>query len=645
MPINPINLARVTHNLRADLLVESVRRSQRELLATQSRIATGRTFVSGSDDPIAAARTTELLDAQARSQQFSANLRHGDNTLAAADVALSEVGALIREAQTLASQDVSNLTSADERLADAELVAGIRRQLQSVGNRVFDGRYLFAGRATLSPPFVDAFGGVAYIGDTGDLVTRVQEGSSDPINVPGNVLFGSLSGRASGFVDLTPELTADTRIEDLRGATLRGIHPGSLVFNRGAAGIFTVDLSGADTIGDVADRINAASAAAGSRVTASVTGTGIDIRPGGESITLTDAGTGTIAADLGLLTRTPTSAPIGGADLAPRVTMLTPLSSLNAGAGVDLSGGLRITNGARSALVDFTAAETVQDVLNAVNNSGTRVRATLNAAGTGIDVYNEISGTALSIAENTGVAAASLGIATLHDATLLSSLNFGRGAGIDPAADDLRIHAKNGMTVDVNLDGALTVAAVLDAINAAATTANVAVAASLDPASNGIRVHDSTGGTGALTVVSLNQSTAAVDLGFTGTATGAATDLVGRDVSGIRAESVLGALVDLESALRQDDTKGISAASERLVRFQEETTRVHGVVGARSQAMRSRRDQTEDASRASDVYLSEVRDLDFAEAATDLQTLQSTLQANLQVSSTLLNLSLLDFLR
>ncbi len=55
--------------------------------------------------------------------------------------------------------------------------------------------------------------------------------------------------------------------------------------------------------------------------------------------------------------------------------------------------------------------------------------------------------------------------------------------------------------------------------------------------------------------------------------------------------------------------------------------------------------QLEDASLTSEVFLSQVRDVDYAEAVTQLQSAMTRLQANMQTSSVVLNLSLLDFLR
>jgi len=111
------------------------------------------------------------------------------------------------------------------------------------------------------------------------------------------------------------------------------------------------------------------------------------------------------------------------------------------------------------------------------------------------------------------------------------------------------------------------------------------------------------------------------------------------------ADGILDALVELERALRSDDTQGISMAGARLEELNVEVIRVHGIVGARAQAMISKRQQMEDAALTTEIFLSQVQDVDYAEAVTRLQSAMTQLQANLQTSSILLNLSLLDFIR
>ena len=51
---------------------------------------------------------------------------------------------------------------------------------------------------------------------------------------------------------------------------------------------------------------------------------------------------------------------------------------------------------------------TVEDLLNAINNSEADVRASINTDGTGIDIVNPNQGTAMPIGENGGTPAADL---------------------------------------------------------------------------------------------------------------------------------------------------------------------------------------------------------------------------------------------
>jgi len=636
MSVSPVNVTRISNNLQTTMLLDSLRRNQVDLFMSQSHIATGRNFVRPSEDPVAAARALDLTQALSRQDQFRANVQYGDTFLTAADSALTEINTLLIQASAIASQTVSNLTSEAEREAEAEVVASIRQQLQAVGNRQFNGRYLFAGRDTTSRPFVDALGATAYVGDTGDLTVRPDDGLTAPISMPGSLLFGALSAPITSGVDLTPTLTKDVRLEDLTGAGAQVLRSGMLVFNDvGGAGVLTVDLSTADTIGGVVDAINAAAKAAGAEVTASLSDTGLVVRqtPSG--------GSG------GTVTRSLVVGPITELALIPRITRLTPVAELGQGAGIDLESGLLVSNGANTATVDLSTAKTVQDIINAINNAGVFVRARINDAGTGIEVLNEVSGTSLSIGENGGTTATDLGIRTLTTSTPLTQLNFGNGvttvSGTGKA--DLRVVAKNAKTVDVDIDGAVTVGDVIDRINAAATTAGVAIKASLATTGNGIRIEDATGGTGDLTVALANLSAAPIDLGIQKTVSGTVKELIGDDVNLTRTGGILGALFDLESALRGADTQGITAAGGRLDTLTADVTRMHGIIGARSQTMATKRTQMEDATTSTQQFLSEVQDLDYAEAATKLQTAMTQLQANLQASSSVMNLSLLDFLQ
>lgn len=644
MAISPINIARVSQGLRTNFTIESLRRNQRDVFIAQTQIATGRSFVNPSDDPVRAARVVDLSLALSQQNQFRANLRYGDNALSAADAAISEVTDLLVQASSIALQNVSNLTSAAERTAEAELIANIRQQLQVVGNRQVNGRFIFGGRDTLTQPFVDAIGGIAYVGDTGERFTRVEQQQAAAVNLSGDHLFSALSRQIASDVDLTPRLTGDIRIEDITNSAGEPLQTGILVINEvGGAGAVRVDLSDADTIGGIVDAINEAAQRDGAAFIASLADTGLVITPGSSPVSITDTGSGAIARSLGIRQPEPVSGEIVGEPLTPRITRLTSIADLAGGAGIDIESGLVIRNGEQSVTVDLADATTVQDILNALNGAGVFVLARISEDGQRIDVFNRVSGTALSIGENGGTTAADLGIRTLDEATPLSELNFGRGVHFVEGQADIRIDDGTGNSVDVNLDGAETIGDVIALINEAATDAGVAIEASFSGVGNGIRITGS--GASAPTVTSINISTAARELGLDAPAVVGTTELIGRDVNPVRTEGILDALVDLERALRADDTQGISLAGGRLDELRNDVTRMHGIIGARAQAMTSKRQQMEDAALTTETFLSEVRDIDYAEAITRLQGSLTRLQANLQTSSLVQNVSLMDFLR
>ncbi len=645
MAISPVNITRISTNLQTSLVLDGVRRSQRDLYLSQSRIGAGRRFLSPSEDPIAASRALDLTQALARQGQFRDNAQYGENMLSAADGALSELAGLLVQASSVTSQTVSNLTSAAERDAQAEVVAAIRQQVQTVANRQFQGRYIFGGRDTLNQPFVEGLGQVLYVGDTGELSTRVSADRVAAMSMPGSAIFGALSSANTTNPDLTPLLTEQTRLEDINGAVGKPISGGVLIFNEvGGAGVFNVDLSNVDTIGGVVTAINAAAANAGAGINATLTDTGIDIDTGGKEVSVSSGGGSGSASSLGILRQKPDSANITGSALTPRITRLTPVDALAGGAGIDLDSGFIIQNGSRSVTVDISTAETVQDIINTINNADASISARINDAGTGIDVFNQASGETLSIGENGGTTAEDLGIRTLNSQTTLAELNSGTGVTGVPGQSDFRIVARNGDTVDVSVDGARTMDDVITAINDAADLAGVSISASLAATGNGIQITDGTGGTNPLTVQRLNLSHAPDELGLMN-ATVDEDVLVGADVNQQSSQGIIGALIDLEDALRRDDTTAIGLAGNRLDVLRDEMTRMHGIIGARAQSFTSQRLQTEDAAESTQVFLSEVRDLDYAQAITQLQAATTQMQAGLQTSALISQLSLMDYLR
>jgi flagellar hook-associated protein 3 FlgL len=641
MNVSPVNLTRVSQNLRAFNLLNTVRASNLDLFRSQNQLATGLRFTVPSEDPTRAVEAIKLDRYTDILNQVSRNLLRVNETLRAGESAVQEATDLVMEAHTLALSMAGDTQSPGERESIQTVIDSILDQLVTVGNRRHLDVNLFSGNYGDDVPFELGAEGVLFRGDDGRLQTIVDSDlSQDTFTISGMELFNAVSDSVRGFVDLNPALTSDTRLVDLNGATGNGVRLGRIEVSDGRDQV-EIDLTGADTVGDVIDILNDALP---STLVAQLSNIGIDIIPTGfgpATVTITDAA-GNSALDLGIYRDTP-AVSITGADLDPRLTLRTALDDLNLGAGVNLAGGLTIRNGSEVANVTFTGAETLEDVLNQINQADVGVLAQIGADGKTIEVRNRISGANLYIEENGGGAATALGIRSMYAGTQLSALND--GLGVDSVdGDDIRITTADGTTIDIDInDLTLDTATLQDVIDLLNTRAGGAITATLATTGNGITITDNTAGGGTLAIERLNLSPAIDALGLNVAAVGGV--LTGTDVNPVRVDSPFTALLELRQALASDDSEGISAAGRRLSSTLERMQDLQGQLAAKAAAMLERDDRIENEQSAARILQSDIRDADLTEAIVRFQQVQTALQANLATASRVMNLSLLDYLR
>ncbi len=140
-------------------------------------------------------------------------------------------------------------------------------------------------------------------------------------------------------------------------------------------------------------------------------------------------------------------------------TGIVQLGTFNTSGGsgevFDKNSGLRLVNGGETFILDFSDAETVEDVLNILNASDAGVLAEINAARTGIDVRTRVSGADFEIGENGGTTASQLGIRSFTEATQLQDLNYGVGVETTDGTD-FSITRKDGTQLDIDLNAGLS---------------------------------------------------------------------------------------------------------------------------------------------------------------------------------------------
>jgi flagellin-like hook-associated protein FlgL len=305
-------------------VVSQMLSDQIELLRLQTQLSTGRRIQIPSEDPDAALRIIALQRLLERKDQIKTNLQTGQSYLTATDTALSTVSGSLAEIRGAALGAVGTTVTDTQREAVALQVEEMIRYLLDVGNQKFRDRYLFAGTGSTVEPFETTGSGlVQYLGNEGWLSSYSDINLLFDTNLHGSEVFGAISQPVLGTADLDPILTFDTRLADLRGGL--GIARGSIAISDGSNSS-TIDLSSAETIGDVAALIRANSGTITLDLEMTPTGLTIAGAPG-DLLTIREVGGGTTAQELGLLTTTPTNTIVGN-DLDPILRLTTRLDNL-----------------------------------------------------------------------------------------------------------------------------------------------------------------------------------------------------------------------------------------------------------------------------------------------------------------------------
>ena len=380
---------------------------------------------------------------------------------------------------------------------------------------------MFAGSQTSTEPFTYNGSYVQYNGNQSSLDSYSGLNELFNSNVNANNVFGTFSTGVQGSVDLNPVVTAATSLSDLHGG--QGITKGSIAVSNGSA-TSIIDLSNAQTIGDVVSDIEA-NPPAGSQVNVSLSSQGLNVSlVGGGSLSITEVGSGTTAADLGIEQPAGTGPAITGSDLDPALTLTTPLNDVlgtrstgeavspdsnsdiifqgaqtgtaTDGVTVSFVNNPAITEGNETVAYDPIAntlmfqiaggKTTANDIINALDNN---------------PAVSSLFTASLDPQDTTSLAAAGTGIV---DPTATTTLSGGSGTPFDPSGIQIN---SGGTAYDISFVGANTIQDVINDINGS----KAGVVASINATGTGINIQSNL--SGADFSIGENGGTTAAQLG------------------------------------------------------------------------------------------------------------------------------------
>jgi flagellar hook-associated protein 3 FlgL len=274
-------------------------------------------------------------------------------------------------------------------------------------------------------------------------------------------------------------------------------------------------------------------------------------------------------------------------------------------------------------------------------------------------IRSKESGSAFSIGELQGTLAESLGLRTLHGGTQISELNYGRGLTTTQGTD-LIIIRNDGTPLNIDLDGASTVADVLDTINNHAGNQDAAtrVTASLTSVGNGIELTSllysgpPSPDAGPIKVRSAGGSQVAFELGLVprgesqavASASGTNYTLSGRDPNPQEVKGVFNSLKRLRDAIQSEDSNEMARAVELIDKDLERISLSRGSLGVELQRIDSLKIFQEDTKVGLKESESNNLEADLATVISNLNARQASYEASLKLLANANQSSLFNYI-
>lgn len=208
---------RVNPNPLPDLLA-AISQTQQQINNDLHQIATGQRINIPADDPVGAAMLVRNAGQSAEVDQFLRSASGVAGEMQNADSALNSVITALRRAISLGIEGANGTLNSSDRAALASEVQGIQSELLNLANLSYQGKFVFAGTAIDTAPYVldsNSASGVQYVGNSTANTVTVGNHLAVKANLPGSQIFsGSGVDMFQAIHDLVTNLQSGTNIDD-----------------------------------------------------------------------------------------------------------------------------------------------------------------------------------------------------------------------------------------------------------------------------------------------------------------------------------------------------------------------------------------------------------------------------------------------
>ncbi|OED37937.1 flagellar hook-associated protein 3 [Chromatiales bacterium (ex Bugula neritina AB1)] len=214
---------RISSNYFSRNLPAQMSEMKSRIAISQEQIASGKQFLSPSDNPSASGSMILMQQTEGKLEQYERNAQFAESRLTLEESALGRASNALISIREIVLRAANDTNGAEDREVMLLELTEQKKYLMSLANSVDgQGQFLFAGGAVTERPYVDV-GTIDYVGDQTVQSVRIGIERDIRINTPGSSVFEYDAG--GGPQDLF------ATIEGLEGILAAGASgPGDAVF-------------------------------------------------------------------------------------------------------------------------------------------------------------------------------------------------------------------------------------------------------------------------------------------------------------------------------------------------------------------------------------------------------------------------------
>lgn len=196
---------RITQSMMNSSMMSNLQTNYRRLDKTQEQLMTQRRLNRPSDDPVGVSSALKYRAEISSTTQFNENVQDADSWMKFSDTVMTEATQIVQRLSELAVEGGTDTVPADARKNIAAEVEELYKQLVSLGNSQFKGKYIFNGERVNEQPYPDDPANEPYSLDQGVVEYQIGAGIYVGVNTNGDKIFG-VSGDPNGLFKVVDNL-------------------------------------------------------------------------------------------------------------------------------------------------------------------------------------------------------------------------------------------------------------------------------------------------------------------------------------------------------------------------------------------------------------------------------------------------------